>query len=89
MMYYGLCVMWQKCLRAERWTDFVQQLDRRMEEGPDFRIVGTALPVDWRTNDRALADCCQQTRHATDFQIRSLLWINIRIQVDDQMLASL
>ena len=27
----------------------------------DFRIVGTALPVDWKTNDRALANYCQQT----------------------------
>lgn len=27
----------------------------------EFRIAGTALPADWRTNDRALASYCQQT----------------------------
>ncbi|EAZ01933.1 hypothetical protein OsI_23959 [Oryza sativa Indica Group] len=27
----------------------------------EFRIVGAALPVDWRTNDTALGDFCQQT----------------------------
>lgn len=27
----------------------------------EFRFVGAALPADWRTNDRALADYCQQT----------------------------
>jgi hypothetical protein len=83
--------MWQNEVLEDRALDGFRPAvgSTRMKEGPDFRIVGTALPVDWRTNDRALADCCQQTTHATDFQIRSLLWINIRIQVDDQMLASL
>nr|TKW22026.1 hypothetical protein SEVIR_4G201500v2 [Setaria viridis] len=39
----------------------VGSTNRRGAVRRDFRIVGAALPVDWRTNDRALADYCQQT----------------------------
>ncbi|XP_062230149.1 (R)-mandelonitrile lyase-like [Phragmites australis] len=39
----------------------VGSVNRRGPVRRDFRIVGTALPPDWRTNDRALANFCQQT----------------------------
>ncbi|KAG2607670.1 hypothetical protein PVAP13_4NG269100 [Panicum virgatum] len=35
--------------------------NRRAAVRRDFRIVGMALPVEWRTDDRALANYCQQT----------------------------
>ncbi|KAF8687228.1 hypothetical protein HU200_042896 [Digitaria exilis] len=39
----------------------VGSTNRRGAVRRDFRIVGAALPVDWRTNDRALASYCQET----------------------------
>jgi (R)-mandelonitrile lyase len=39
----------------------VGSMNRRGSVRRDFRIVGTTLPVDWRTDDRALANFCLQT----------------------------
>ncbi|GJM97802.1 hypothetical protein PR202_ga14757 [Eleusine coracana subsp. coracana] len=39
----------------------VGSMNRRGPVRRDFRIVGATLPIDWRTDDRALADFCLQT----------------------------
>ncbi|KAL6603093.1 hypothetical protein ACP70R_043454 [Stipagrostis hirtigluma subsp. patula] len=39
----------------------VGSMNRRGPVRRDFRTIGTQLPVDWRTNDMALASYCQQT----------------------------
>ncbi|TVU08395.1 hypothetical protein EJB05_41799 [Eragrostis curvula] len=51
-------------LESRALDGFRSSVGSTSRRGPvrrDFRIVGTALPVDWRTNDRALANFCLQT----------------------------